>query len=201
MVQNSRNIILISNSRKCHFWVSWTICYKMVILFFKKVLIILRSTKHANLGLGVQFSLREYSMQKSHSLSFQRCKGDPIDIIFLGTVIMHRPTPFPTQQQSIPWPYICHHKLFSLIPKLTRVIIQFHAASSNVPTDLFKILQRYSVEHYAHIPTSQIIPALLTECQNISCLWNSMSDNVCLSSRSLIAKLCRQFYIVYVWAN
>ena len=34
---------------QCHFWVPWTIFYKMHMLFIKKVLIILRySTKHAN---------------------------------------------------------------------------------------------------------------------------------------------------------
>ena len=43
---------------QCHFWVSWTIYYQMHMLFFKKVVIILRkSAKHANFWVGVQYSL------------------------------------------------------------------------------------------------------------------------------------------------
>ena len=40
------------------FWGLWTIYYKVYVIFFKKVLVILRqSTKHVNFWLGVQFPL------------------------------------------------------------------------------------------------------------------------------------------------
>ena len=47
MDQNSQNIVLIKNSRTAwptyYFWVPWIIYYKCHILFFNKMLIILRS--------------------------------------------------------------------------------------------------------------------------------------------------------------
>ena len=67
MDQNSQTIVLINHSRTgspTQFFMlylsSWdNLLYKMHISFFKKVLIILRySTKHANIWLGLQFSLK-----------------------------------------------------------------------------------------------------------------------------------------------
>ena len=46
----------------CYFWVPWTIYYKMHILFFKKVLIILRKCSAHNMPISDQYPLNTFGI-------------------------------------------------------------------------------------------------------------------------------------------
>ena len=84
MNQNSQNIVwsmiqepLGLHKLQCYFWISWTIYYKMHMLFFKKVLeILIWSTKHAYFLVGgvvsplssLSHTIHKYEMPLVHNM-------------------------------------------------------------------------------------------------------------------------------------